>query len=101
MREQLNWRVDGNQLVLSGELERETLLALWEQRETVMTQIDTINVGDLERVDSAGLALLVHLRQIALQQGKIPQFAGINDKLRSLITLYNLQQIIVSQDTQP
>lgn len=97
MSEQLNWRVEANQLHLSGELERETLLALWDQRESVMKQIDTIDVSALERVDSAGLALLVHLRQIALQQGKKPQFTGITEKLRTLISLYNLQQIIVSR----
>lgn len=97
MSDQLSWRLEANQLHLSGELQRETLLALWKQRETVIKQIDTIDVSELDRVDSAGLALLVHLRQIALQQGKAPQFTGINDKLHSLITLYNLQQIIVSR----
>lgn len=96
MREQLSWRIEANQLRLAGELERETLLPLWQQRETVVKQIDTIDVSSLERVDSAGLALLVHLRQIALAQGKEPQFTGITDKLRSLITLYNLQKIIAS-----
>lgn len=96
MREQLSWHLKANQLHLTGELQRETLLALWEQRETVMKQIDTIDVSALKRVDSAGLALLVHLRQIALQQGKAPLFTGVDDKLLSLITLYNLQQIIVS-----
>ena len=94
--EQLNWRIEANRLRLAGELERETLLPLWQQRETVMTQIDTIDVSALERVDSAGLALLVHLRQIALQQGKTPSFTGVTDKLRSLIALYNLQQFITA-----
>lgn len=96
MSEQLTWRTEGGQLHLCGELERETLQPLWQQRETLMKQIDTIDVSALERVDSAGLALLVHLRQIALAQGKAPRFTGVTDKLRSLITLYNLQQIIVS-----
>lgn len=96
MTEQLNWQVDAATLRLRGELDRETLLSLWEQRETVMAQIDTIDVSALDRVDSAGLALLVHLRQILQQQGKNPLFIGVTDKLRSLITLYNLQQIIVS-----
>ncbi|WP_380179835.1 lipid asymmetry maintenance protein MlaB [Kalamiella sp. sgz302252] len=94
--EQLNWRIEANQLHLAGELERETLLPLWQQREKVMTQIDTIDVSALERVDSAGLALLVHLRQIVLQQGKNPSFTGVTDKLRSLIALYNLQQFITA-----
>lgn len=92
----INWRTDANRLYLAGELERETLLPLWEQRNSVMKQIDTIDVSALERVDSAGLALLVHLRQTALQQGKVPGFTGITDKLRSLIALYNLQQFITS-----
>lgn len=96
MTQQLNWHVDAATLRLQGELDRETLLSLWEQRETVMTQIDTIDVSALDRVDSAGLALLVHLRQILRQQGKSPLFIGVTDKLRTLITLYNLQQIIVS-----
>ncbi|KOC91309.1 lipid asymmetry maintenance protein MlaB [Winslowiella iniecta] len=96
MTEQLSWQVEASTLRLQGELDRETLLSLWEQRETVMKQIDTIDVSALDRVDSAGLALLVHLRQILQQQGKSPLFTGVTDKLSSLITLYNLQQIIVS-----
>ena len=90
----LSWTVDAGLLCLSGELERETLLPLWQQREQLMQQAEVIDVSSLDRVDSAGLALLVHLRQIALQNGKVPQFTGIPDKLRSLITLYNLQEII-------
>ncbi|WP_437608571.1 lipid asymmetry maintenance protein MlaB [Erwinia sp. V71] len=96
MAQQLSWRIESATLHLQGELDRETLQALWQQRETVMEQIDTIDVSALERVDSAGLALLVHLRQLRQQQGKTPLFTGINGKLRSLITLYNLQQLIVS-----
>nr|WP_154324462.1 lipid asymmetry maintenance protein MlaB [Pantoea sp. 201603H] len=96
MAEQLSWHVDAVTLYLSGKLDGETLLPLWQQRETVMKQIEIIDVSALERVDSAGLALLVHLRQIIQQQGNTPIFQGINDKLHSLIALYNLQQIIVS-----
>jgi len=94
----LQWKRDAGQLLLTGELERETLLPLWEQREALMLQIDTIDVSGLERVDSAGLALLVHLRQIALARGKTLRLTGITDKLSSLIALYNLQEII--SDTQ-
>ncbi|WP_205066544.1 lipid asymmetry maintenance protein MlaB [Pantoea coffeiphila] len=90
----LSWTVDSGLLRLSGELERETLLPLWQQRDQLMQQAEVIDVSSLDRVDSAGLALLVHLRQIALQNGKTPHFTGIPDKLRSLITLYNLQEII-------
>ncbi|MCQ4103202.1 lipid asymmetry maintenance protein MlaB [Erwinia persicina] len=94
MSDQLRWEVESDILRLSGELERETLLSLWQQRDAVMQWVETIDVSGLERVDSGGLALLVHLRQIAIQRGRVPRFTGITDKLRSLITLYNLQKII-------
>lgn len=87
-----------NTLRLEGELDRDTLLSVWEQRETLVNAIELIDVSALERVDSSGLALLVHLREIATQQGGVLRFVGIGDKLQSLITLYNLQQIIVSAD---
>lgn len=92
----LRWQLDASTIRLVGELDRETLLELWQQRTSIMNQVDVIDVAALERVDSAGLALLVHLRQIAQEQGKTPRFEGITDKLQSLITLYNLQQIITA-----
>ncbi|ATZ12823.1 lipid asymmetry maintenance protein MlaB [Erwinia amylovora] len=95
MNEQLRWEVETGQLRLIGELERETLLPLWQQREAVMQHVETIDVSALQRVDSGGLALLVHLQQIAIDNGRKPRFSGITDKLNSLITLYNLQKIIV------
>lgn len=98
MGESLRWQRDASTLLLSGELDRDTLLSLWQQRETLIKDVQTINVAALERVDTAGLALLVHLREIARAQGITPRFSGISDKLQSLITLYNLQQIIVSAD---
>ncbi|EGY29376.1 hypothetical protein Rin_00006420, partial [Candidatus Regiella insecticola 5.15] len=49
----------------------------------------------LQRVDSAGLALLVHLIHFKSQQQNIKlAISGISDQLATLIKLYNLQQII-------
>ncbi|OQP35336.1 MULTISPECIES: lipid asymmetry maintenance protein MlaB [Pantoea] len=98
MHESLRWQRDASTLSLYGELNRDTLLALWQQRETLIDKAEIIDVSGLARVDSAGLALLVHLREIARAQGVTPRFSGISEKLQSLITLYNLQQIIVSAD---
>lgn len=70
MNEQLRWEVETGQLRLIGELERETLLPLWQQREAVMQHVETIDVSALQRVDSGGLALLVHLQQIAIDNGR-------------------------------
>lgn len=95
MSDQLRWEIDSDRLSLFGELERETLLPLWQQRQAAMQSVAVIDVSGLNRVDSGGLALLVHLRQLAIENGKSPRFTGITDKLCSLITLYNLQSIIV------
>lgn len=98
MGESLHWQRSADTLVLSGKLDRDTLLVLWQARDSAMADVTTIDVTALDRVDSSGLALLVHLRQIARAQGSTPVFLGITDKLQSLITLYNLQQIIVSAE---
>ncbi len=98
MSEPLRWQRTASTLALSGKLDRDTLLALWQARDSAMAGITTVDVAALDRVDSAGLALLVHLREIARAQGTTPLFSGITDKLDSLIKLYNLQQIIVSAE---
>ncbi|MDI6935569.1 anti-sigma B factor antagonist, partial [Serratia sp. Se-PFBMAAmG] len=59
MSEPLRWQRNASTLSLSGMLDRDTLLSLWHERETAMVDIATIDVAALERVDSAGLALLV------------------------------------------
>jgi phospholipid transport system transporter-binding protein len=81
-------------LILSGCLDRETLLPLWEQRESLLKGVTCVDVAQLERVDSSGLALLVHLRDLAGKHGVDLKISGITDRLRTLIELYNLQEII-------
>lgn len=81
-------------LILSGCLDRETLLPLWEQRESLLKGVTCVDVAQLERVDSSGLALLVHLRDLAGKHGVELKISGITDRLRTLIELYNLREII-------
>lgn len=69
MSRKLQWQQQATALRLSGMLDHESLLPLWEQRNTVMQGISEIDLSGLERVDSAGLALLVHLQDIVRRQG--------------------------------
>lgn len=94
MKGQLSWQIQESTLCLAGVLDHETLLPLWQQRLSVVNSIDIIDVSGLERVESAGLALLVHLFQLIRQHGSTPVFRGVTEALSSLITLYNLQHII-------
>lgn len=88
----LNWQLNINSLLLQGDLDRDTLLPLWQQRNKLLTDIDCIDVTQLQRVDSAGLALLVHFK--SQQQNIKLAISVISDQLATLIKLYNLQQII-------
>ena len=96
MSSELQWQQQASALRLTGKLDHETLLPLWNQRNNVMQGISEMDLSGLSRVDSAGLALLVHLQDIVRRQGTQLTFSGISDKLQSLIALYNLQHIIVS-----
>ncbi|MCS3406951.1 lipid asymmetry maintenance protein MlaB [Serratia sp. AKBS12] len=89
-------RFDARQqtLVLSGDLDRETLLPLWQQRGSLLAGKTAVDVAQLQRVDSSGLALLVHLCAQQQRQGVELQIIGATDRLKTLITLYNLQEIM-------
>jgi len=94
MSDALRWESQPPRLTLLGELDRETLVPFWDIRKKLMSGINCLDVSGLERVDSSGLALLVHLREEASQQGVSLTIAGITDRLHTLIALYNLQDII-------
>ncbi|MGB8663857.1 MAG: lipid asymmetry maintenance protein MlaB [Serratia inhibens] len=81
-------------LILRGELDRETLLPLWDQRERLLADKTALDVSQLQRVDSSGLALLMHLRELQRQRGVELKISGATDRLKTLIALYNLQAIM-------
>lgn len=97
MASNLSWNRQQQTLRLSGELDRETLLPLWRQRDALLADITCVDVAQLSHVDSAGLALLVHWRAQQEQRGVDLKITGITDKLSTLITLYNLQSVIPAE----
>ncbi|MEX5409743.1 lipid asymmetry maintenance protein MlaB [Atlantibacter hermannii] len=90
MADTLEWQREGERLILRGELDQETVVALWEQREAAMAGIDVIDLYALQRVDTSGLALLLHLVDTGRQGGRTVSLAGISDNLATLAKLYNL-----------
>ncbi|MEI7253950.1 lipid asymmetry maintenance protein MlaB [Dickeya dadantii] len=94
MADALRWRQDDGALRLEGDLDRNTLLPLWQQREALLNDSSVLDVGQVARVDSSGLALLVHFYHQQEQRGKSLTIIGASDRLRTLIQLYNLSEII-------
>ncbi|AHM71913.1 lipid asymmetry maintenance protein MlaB [Yersinia hibernica] len=94
MADELHWQSQRETLILQGELDRETLLPLWQQRGVLLADKTCIDVSQLQRVDSSGLALLVHFRELRSKQGVSLTITGVSDRLSTLIELYNLRDVI-------
>lgn len=90
MSESLSWMQTGDTLALSGELDQDVLLPLWEIREEAVKGITSIDLSRVSRVDTGGLALLLHLIDLAKKQGNNVTLQGVNDKVYTLAKLYNL-----------
>lgn len=99
MAKQLSWQRDGQVLSLEGELNSKTLLPLWEQREQVISGATVFELGGLLRVDTAGLALLIHLIGQAKQQGHEVELRQMSENLHTLVQLYNLPESLFPRRT--
>ena len=76
-------------LHLIGELDAHSLNDLWSKPNSLFIGTDSIDVAQLSRVDSSGLATLVYF---CIKYGT--KLIGINPQLQTLIALYDLQPVI-------
>lgn len=79
---QLNWVHDQGRLILQGELDQNLLVPLWEAREQATDGVSVIDLSGLTRIDTAGLALLVHFIVLIRRQGREVKFTGKSEKCR-------------------
>ncbi|WP_392560933.1 hypothetical protein RHO12_06950 [Orbus sturtevantii] len=77
-------------LYLEGVLDCNSLAQIWSQHSQLLTDIHNIDVAQLNRVDSSGLALLTYL--CIKYQTKL---TGISLQLKTLIELYDLDPVIL------
>ncbi len=97
MASQLSWQREDQILRLEGELNSETLLPLWQQRQEVVSGVMVFDFSGLTRVDTAGLALLIHLIGQAKQQGNDVELRQMSENLHTLVQLYNLPESLFPQ----
>lgn len=95
MADELNWQRESETLHLTGELDSDTVGSLWRQREKIMAGIKVLNLSGLSRVDTSGLALLIHLVAFARRQNVEVELQGASDNLQTLTKLYNLPEDIL------
>jgi len=90
MSQHLSWSRDGERLKLSGELDQDLLNPLWDKRHEAMQGVMLIDLSEITRVDTAGVALLTHLVAVGKKQGTSVTLYGASDNVLTLAQLYNL-----------
>ncbi|MCL5499278.1 lipid asymmetry maintenance protein MlaB [Escherichia coli] len=90
MTPQLSWVREGERLILQGELDQDVLNPLWNARQDAMKGTILIDLRAVSRVDTAGVALLIHLIAQGKSQGHQVSLEGISENLQTLAALYNL-----------
>ncbi|VEC48980.1 Uncharacterized protein YrbB [Klebsiella aerogenes] len=69
MSGQLSWTREGETLAAARELDQDLLVPLWEARAQATAGTAIIDLSQTTRVDTAGLALLVHFMALISPSG--------------------------------
>lgn len=96
----LQWRSEEETLKLIGILDRDSLMSFWDDRHTLLEGKKRLDLSELARVDSAGLAMLVHVQNTPAAGGSPIVITGVSERLRTLIALYNLNDILIAEGAE-
>ncbi|ELR66355.1 Putative protein YrbB [Photobacterium marinum] len=95
----IEWRVQKNgYYCLSGELERDTVPAFWQQRHEWMPQDAkvTLDLSALVRVDSAGMVMLLHVYQQLRSNGCELVLLNVPEQLKTLLRLSHVESMLAA-----
>ncbi|WP_019626919.1 lipid asymmetry maintenance protein MlaB [Thioalkalivibrio sp. ALJT] len=90
-------RADAGGLVLEGPLSLATVAGLdarARELTSVLPEYARVDLEQVGRIDSAGVAFLVILWRRAYEKGQTLTFEPIPDALRPLLQLYDLEDIV-------
>lgn len=81
--------ITDNNIVLTGELTRQTVMTLPRKsiKEIVNQKTSVIDLQQVDQIDTAGLAWLFYLLELASQTGCQLTFSSVPAKLKKLISL--------------
>ena len=84
------WRV-------SGALSMDTVEAVLAASTSIgLPEDGVVDLTEVDRVDSAGVALLLAWARRAASEGRKIGFAGIPESMRSLARLYGVEELLVA-----
>ncbi len=95
MLDEVFYQVKDDEYHLNGPLDRETVVHLWRvlsQWKPKVSQVK-LNLAQVNRVDSAGLVLLLHLIEHAKNQNCHIMLAFVPNQLITLIQLSNVESL--------
>lgn len=95
MTQSFSWSREGDKLALSGELDQDLLNPLWDARHQAMQGVTQIDLSSVTRVDTAGVALLVHLIAEGKKHGTAVSLSGASENVITLAQLYNLPEDVL------
>ncbi len=91
------WQLTNSELVkLTGALDRDMVPSLWKALQQWKPQNNQIEVSlqDVERVDSAGMVMLIHLIEHAKKQNCHIMLSFVPEQLRTLFQLSNVEHMM-------
>ncbi len=85
---------DAGHYYLSGALVRDTVPSFWRSKQSWMPKDEQVvlDLLKLERIDSAGMAMLLHLKHHLKLNQQILTISHIPSQLRLLLTLSNVSE---------
>ncbi|MGB1297947.1 MAG: STAS domain-containing protein [Psychrobium sp.] len=95
----VEWQSAGdNNVVLVGKLSQSTVPSLIPIKKYLQQYNDQlyVDLGQLTKVDSAGLAYLVELQQYCQHKGISLQYEGATPALEKLVALYNAESLLAN-----
>ncbi len=90
------WDLTPNNLKLSGTLDRDSVPSLWAQAQQWQpTQGEfECSLQGVERIDSAGMVMLIHLIEHAKKQNCHIMLSSVPAQLRTLLQLSNVESLV-------
>jgi len=85
----IRWQQRNNIMQLRGVLDKNSLNTVWQNRKQLFNGIEYLDITSLSRIDSVGLAVLVHCCLVFNTK-----LTGMNPQLAILVKLYNLDEVI-------